>query len=180
MTANQWLGQMHFWGLMAAAWAWLFICWRPYRLDAPRYTLFRLRDELFLVATDENSLPFQHPAYTGLRNDLNSMIRFAEKMSFFRSLLFWFLIPRTLTDWQKMVVGLPLHVQKKLFRIRADASIAVANHVIYSSPLLLIVVYALQTLGHANHFTKSLVNRVRSAIAWPLEAQARDEYRLAS
>jgi hypothetical protein len=155
--------------------------WRPYRLDALRETLFRLRDELFLVAADETDLSFGHPAYTDLRNDLNGMIRFAEKMTLLRSLLFWLFMPSELTksEWRNRLLGLPLHVQKKLLRIRAEATVAVANHVIYGSPLVL-AIYALQTMGRANHFAQTLVNRVRSGIARPLEAQARDQYRLAS
>jgi hypothetical protein len=183
MTVAQWLGQMHFWSLLAGAWVLLFICWRPYRLDALREVLFALRDELFLVAIDDENLPFAHPAYTELRNNLNGMIRFAEKMTFSRSLLVWLLVPRELTtksDWDTKLRGLPLHVQRHLLRIRADATIAVANHVIHGSPLLLPAFYVLRTIGHVNHFAQTLVNRVRSGIARPLEAQARDQYRLAS
>ncbi|MDO8433669.1 MAG: hypothetical protein Q7S58_14790 [Candidatus Binatus sp.] len=181
MTIDQWLGEMHFWSLLAGVWLLLFACWRPYRLDALRETLFALRDELFLIADDEESLSFSHPAYTELRNHLNSMIRFAEKMTFFRSLVFWSSVPKAVTKSDvNELQGLPLHVQKRMLRIRAEASVAVANHVIYGSPLLLIVFHALQTIGHANNFAKTLVNRVRSGIARPLEAQARDQYRLAS
>jgi hypothetical protein len=183
MIVDQWLGQMHFWSLLSGAWLLLFTCWRPYRLDALRETLFALRDELFLIAADEKTLSFNHPAYTELRNDLNGMIRFAERMTFFRSLLFWLLVPKKLitkSDWNITIRGMPLHLQKKLLRIRADASAAVANHVIYGSALLLIVVYTLQTIGRASHVAQTLLNRVRSGIARPLEAQARDQYRVAS
>jgi hypothetical protein len=182
MTVHQWLGQMHFWSLMLATWVLLFICWRPYRLDALRDALFRLRDELFLLATDEQTLAFKHSAYTGLRNDLNGMIRFAEKMTFMRALLFWLIMPKALitSEWGTQIIGLPLHVQKKLVRIRTEASMAVGDHVINGSLPLLILIYALQSAGRANHFAKTLVARVRSAIVRPLEAQARDEYRLAS
>jgi len=183
MTADQWFGQMHFWILLAGAWGLLFVCWRPYRLDALREALFALRDALFLLAADDERLPFTHAAYTELRNDLNGMIRFAEKMTFSRSLLFWLFVPRGLiikSDWNTTLSGLPLHVQKHLLRIRADATIAVANHVIHGSPLLLPAFYLLRTIGHVNHFAQTRLNRLRSWIARPLEAQARDQYRLAS
>src|SRR6266851_8578279 len=185
MTVDQWLGQMHFWSSLAGAWVLLFICWRPYRLDALREVLFALRDELFFVAIDDENLPFEHPAYTELRNNLNGMNRFAEKMTFSRSVLFWRLVPKAKeltnkSDWDTKLRGLPLHVQRHLLRIRTDATLAVANHVIHGSPLLLPAFYALRTIGHVNHSAQSLVNRARSRIARPLEAQARDQYRLAS
>jgi hypothetical protein len=181
MNIDQWLGQMHFWTLLLGLWLLAFTCWRPYRLDALRDTLFALRDELFLLAVDDKDLSFEHPAYTELRNNLNGMIRFAEKMTFFRSLLFRLSLPRPPTpDLATQISGLPLHVQKRLLRIRTDATLAVANHAINGSPLVLVVFYTLWTIGRASHFAQTLVNRLRSGIARPLEAQARDQYRLAS
>jgi hypothetical protein len=174
------LGVLHFWSLVSLGWFWLFVCWKPYRLDALREQLFSLRDELFLEACDDEHFNFEHPAYRCLRDDLNSMIRFAEKMTLCRALAIWLFMPRDvltqLSSWEKDIQGLPLHAQKNILRIRQAATSAVANHVVYGSPVLL----ALRILSQVNHYVRKFYNRVRSWIARPLEAQARDQYRLAS
>ena len=65
------------------AWVLLYCFWRSYRTDALRQKLFALRDELFDLACD-SQLAFEDPAYWRLRRTLNSMIRFAHRLSFTR------------------------------------------------------------------------------------------------
>jgi hypothetical protein len=171
ITLEQLLGILHFWALVTVGWLWLFACWRPYRLDALREKLFALRDELFLLASQDRALPFEHPAYRCLRDDLNGMIRFAEKMTFFRAVLLWLSIPREIaqSDWEKELRGLPLHTQRNLLRIRSAAALAVSDHVVHGSPILLVLL----ALSRVNHFMKKFYNRLRSWVPRPLEAQAR-------
>lgn len=73
-------------GFYVALLALLLVLWRRYRIDALRYRLFVLRDELFDYAL-ENDVSFQAPAYVMLRRSINCMLRFAHKMVFTRFLL---------------------------------------------------------------------------------------------
>lgn len=64
----------------------VLLLWRWYRIDALRFRLLVLRDELFDYAF-EHGVPVQAPAYVMLRHSINSMMRFAHKMVFTRFLL---------------------------------------------------------------------------------------------
>ncbi len=64
----------------------LFWFWRGYRIDAFRQRLFSLRDELFDYAVN-GSVSFDEPAYMMLRNRINGMIRFANRVTFLRLVL---------------------------------------------------------------------------------------------
>ena len=64
----------------------VLLLWRLYRIDALRFRLLVLRDELFDYAF-EHGVPVQAPAYVMLRHSINSMMRFAHKMVFTRFLL---------------------------------------------------------------------------------------------
>ncbi|MBI1790616.1 MAG: hypothetical protein HYR60_24055 [Acidobacteria bacterium] len=54
--------------------------WREYRIERFRQRIFQIRDELFDFAAEGN-LSFDNPAYGALRASMNSMIRFAHRMS---------------------------------------------------------------------------------------------------
>lgn len=54
--------------------------WREYRIERFRQRIFQIRDELFDFAADGH-LTFDDPAYGALRSSMNSMIRFAHRMS---------------------------------------------------------------------------------------------------
>ena len=58
----------------------LAILFRELAVETLRHRLFRIRNELFLYWAD-SGLPFDHPAYVGLRYVFNSGIRFAHRMT---------------------------------------------------------------------------------------------------
>lgn len=65
---------------------WRFV-WLPFATRRFRQDLFDLRDSLFdKVASGETTLTFDSKAYCDLRNDLNTMIRFANRLGFVRLL----------------------------------------------------------------------------------------------
>ena len=59
--------------------------WRPYRVDLLRESLFLIRNELFEYMV-QHRIPFDSEPYVRLRLMLNSMIRYAHKITFSRAL----------------------------------------------------------------------------------------------
>ncbi len=171
---------LQFWIAILGFWVWLYCFWRPYRLDVLRENLFALRDELFSCAVDEG-LPFDHPVYRGLRHDLNSFIRFAEKMTLFRAMITLLVFGERLArpEWQNHLHGLPIHVQKRLLAIHHREVIEIANRVILGSPPLALILGLLELGSVASHLAGRIIGRIQRGIARPLEEQAR-EYRIAS
>jgi hypothetical protein len=64
-------------------WAFVYYCYRDYRLDMFREELFVIRAELFEFAAN-GDVPFDSPAYTILRNFINQMIRYAHTFTILR------------------------------------------------------------------------------------------------
>jgi len=60
--------------------------WRAALIDSFRANVFALRDELFDFAAAGN-ISFENPAYSELRVSMNSVIRFAERITFIRMCL---------------------------------------------------------------------------------------------
>jgi len=174
------LNVLHFWIAILVLWIWICLFWRPYRLDFARENLFALRDELFTLAVEEK-LPFDHPAHQGLRNDLNAIIRFAEKMTLFRALITIAVFGRRTkrAEWQTHLAGLPMHVVKRMLAIHQRGAAEIANYVILSSPLLMLIFGVLLIIARASIFATHFLSRIQKLIARPLEQQARD-YRMAS
>ena len=70
----------------------LAYCWRTYRVDGYRQSLFALRDELFDLAIEQWGL--DNPAYRNVRELLNSAIRFAHHTTLLRLWLSVRLLPK--------------------------------------------------------------------------------------
>ena len=80
--------------LASLALAW-HLFWRPFATCRFRQDLFDLRDSLFdKVDSGETTLKFDSTAYCDLRNDINTMIRFANHLGFAK-LLFTSLFVRS-------------------------------------------------------------------------------------
>ena len=60
---------------------WVGRAWCRLVLDEFRHKLFVARDELFLFAAD-GGIAFDHPAYLYMRENINGLIRFAERINF--------------------------------------------------------------------------------------------------
>ncbi|WP_289102403.1 hypothetical protein [uncultured Fusobacterium sp.] len=59
-----------------------------------RFKLFRIRHKLFILASEPNSLKYDDDLYRELEQNINSLIRFAHRNSYFETLIFslWFKI----------------------------------------------------------------------------------------
>ena len=67
-------------------WIAIFVFWRNYRIDKFRDQLFALRNELFDYAA-QGGVSFDEPAYGILRNTMNGLLRYAERISFTHAIL---------------------------------------------------------------------------------------------
>ena len=115
----------------------LFHRMRKYRMDALRQELFVIRDELFDYAAQGN-IAFHHPAYGALRSLINSLIRFAHKISFSRIIIFLMYglhknIPHPLLAVYEMEEGA---AKEKLKALHSRVAVVLSLHLICGSPLL--------------------------------------------
>jgi hypothetical protein len=74
-------------------WAFVYYCYRDYRLDAFREELFAIRGDLFEFAASGH-VPFSSPAYTILRNFTNQLIRYAHTLTMSRFIIVQWLASR--------------------------------------------------------------------------------------
>ena len=163
-----------------------YACLRAYYLDVFRQKLFALRDELFDFAAD-GGIDFSDPAYLELRQDLNGLIRFAHKISMFRLLLAsWTATPESMAEnrvvlqaWIARVDQLPPLSKRKLMDVRHEALSEVIFFVCRRS-LALSALYWLLKLAALWVNAARRLNRKLLSFAEALEAQARDEFTLAS
>lgn len=167
------LGLLLIWGLF-------YFCLRKYLLDNLRQTLFAIRDKLFDFAADDG-IGFDDFCYRTLRNDLNGLIFFADKMSFLRIAMSPF--PEEASqkqlEWLRRVEQLAPLPRKTLLAFRDEALFHAMNYVTRRSILLLLVSsilgFAALWLGTAG----SLIKKLRD-FGERLEAQASDEYSAAA
>ena len=121
----------------------LFYFWRQYRVDALREKLFRIRGELFDYAAT-GAVSFDDPAYARLRVLMNSMIRFAHKLTPSRVMLMvLFVKPLTeyapespLVKWEEAVSDLSPDKQVKLHEFHDRMMNVVVLHLTKSSVFL--------------------------------------------
>ena len=85
---------------LAGLWFFLTYFWRDYRIDALRDDLFALRDKLFVYAAEKN-IEFDDPAYTILRERMNTLIRFAHQLTLTKFLTAMVMIRRHQDYWQR-------------------------------------------------------------------------------
>lgn len=120
----------------------VFVLLRKCRVDALRHQLFVVRGELFDYALF-NGLAFDDPAHVMLRSSINSMLRFAHKVSFARFLVLsaafrWFSCTEMVTDrdrqWQEALgkVGDDEHRQK-IVELHEKVLLAVSRHTVLGS-----------------------------------------------
>jgi len=135
-------------GLLAWASLWflLFVCWRPYRVDAFRQSLFNLRHELFMYAA-QGEITFDDKAYRELRRRINGMLRFAHRVNFLRlsfSVLLNSISPNPLLTgpsekWRKCLQNVPSgHVRDKLTNIHYRMGVLMVRHMLTGSLTLLL------------------------------------------
>ena len=147
------LGLLTLWGLF-------YVSYRSYLLDNLRQTLFEIRDDLFdLAAIGE--VPFDAYCYRGLRQDLNSLILFADKMSFIRIILTP--MPENLNDrhekWYQSVNTAPPLVRRALLEMHQRAMYEVMMYITQRSIALLIFSSATRLAGLWIDAARQLFNR---------------------
>jgi len=105
-------------------WAIFYLSIRAFLLDNLRQNLFAIRDDLFDFAADDG-ISFDDSSYRELRDDLNSLIRFANKVSMLRLLLAQFFGGPTdstkIKNWIERVNQLPPLAKRKLISARMAA-----------------------------------------------------------
>jgi hypothetical protein len=160
-------------------WGFFYFSIRAYLLDDLRQNLFRIRDDLFDFAAD-GGIPFDDPSYRELRDDLNSLILFAEKLSFFRGLSAYWVTPRrSEPQWLRRLDQLEPLVGRRLRETHMRALDAVVHYVTDRSLMLLLLLWILRIVALWVNAARAFYQRL-PAFAEPLEAQARDEYRFAA
>jgi hypothetical protein len=142
--------------------------WRDLFVDSFRQNIFTLRDELFDYAAEGN-ISFEHPAYKDLRLAMNSVILYAEKITFLRW-VFALIVNKYAPDpvatkyWHRMVNSIASlgpgqrdHIARMHMRFQTE----IGRHMIYKSPLLLTgwIFYSIESA------VKSALNRAQSRFA---------------
>ncbi len=115
-----------------------------------RQRLFRIRDKLFDYAAQGN-ISFDDPAYTHLRSMLNSMLRFAHKVTFCRALLaYTYNVIRPSDQAAKEIErmlepirSLPSEKKLILLKFHAELLFAMFMYVLKRSPALWLIAGAL-------------------------------------
>jgi len=114
------------------------------RLDWFRQKMFSIRDEMFDYAADGN-IPFDHPAYTMLRHQMNGFIRYGHQLTVFGCLMT--LARRKIegetrdaswhSEWQKSLDSLSSNeVRKSLMTFYQRSMWLAIKRLLFGSPLL--------------------------------------------
>ena len=150
---------------------------KPLQVDLLRQRLFAIRDELFDFAAD-GGISFDDPVYRGLRDEINSFIRFAHKITFSRLVLtelFW--AGETVQPhWHELVAALPPLARSRIVQTHRDTGEVIVQHFIYYSPVVLAVygVVVLRSIWAQN------VHQRLMRLADSFEQQAREDSQLAA
>lgn len=161
-------------------WAFFYIWLRSFFLDNLRQALFEIRDNLFDFAAD-GAIPFDDFCYRILRDDLNGLILFADKMSFLR--IFLTPLPENAflreQEWLEHTTKLQPAVRRTLLSMRERALYRAMAYVIQRSVVLLVLTSIIRFAALWIDAAQAFSDKLRS-LAKRLEAQALDEYRSAA
>ncbi|MBI5903019.1 MAG: hypothetical protein HZB84_06015 [Deltaproteobacteria bacterium] len=130
-------------------WVYYFWFYRQYRVDKTRQDLFFLRNELFDYAAEGN-ISFDHPAYSLLRNTMNSIIRFTHRIDLVT--LFCIYVSTKFSPppsnnftiaFKNNLNAIPSNkVREDIEKFHIRMNIIVATHLIKSSiPLMLLTIF---------------------------------------
>lgn len=175
MTANA-IALLSSLGLLALC-LFAFYLWRDYRLDVFRERVFSLRDELFLYVL-ANRIDFANVAYSGLRDRMNTVLRFAHEFTFTRFVLAVFLRPfgeqnLELVAWEKAVDQLPEEDMRRRLREFRDAfAFAMLDYIMLRSFLRFLLLRPTKALAQA--WKRALLTKATPAIE-QLESDALEE-----
>ncbi len=85
-TMDEISSAMGFFLVFASFWLLVFVFWRLYRVASLRQDLFAMRDDLFDYAAS-GFIGFDNEAYLKMREEINSLIRFAHKLTTGRAIM---------------------------------------------------------------------------------------------
>ena len=153
-------GNLLIWIDLALLYLIVFVLYRKYRVDALRHRLFAIRGELFDYAL-ANGLAFSDPAYVMLRDTINSMLRFAHKLSVTRFLVLsatvrWFSCTEMVADherqWQEALgrVAVPEH-RRKIVELHEQALLAIGRHTTLGTVLWILPLANAPFVSHLRH-----------------------------
>jgi hypothetical protein len=135
------------WGVscLALVAVWQFML-RPTLVDYYRADLFKLRRRLFLFMAS-GKISSSNPAYKDLRKGINSLLRFAERVTFLRLIvtaLFARQNGRQLVARRTKLIAAAPNSEARQYLALVDEQIAVTTliHLIRTSPLVLLVALA--------------------------------------
>ena len=131
-------------------WAFVYLCYRDYRLDIFREELFIVRNELFEYAAS-GALPFDSPAYSLLRNFVNQMIRYAHSLTFTRYITVVIINSihgdgrhNIIMEWKKAVARIESEeVRNKLYGFHNRIATSIAGQIFRRSVVLFLLVIML-------------------------------------
>jgi hypothetical protein len=159
-------------------WVFVFYCWKDYRMDAFRESVFAVRDKLFLFAA-EGGIDFTHPAYTILRGRMNLVVRYAHEFTLARFILaarFSGSGKSETVRWSEALETLPLATKEKIQEFNTRFILATLEYIFFRSFALYVVFRPLKTFFQLRRFVKQmfLTPKVEQAVAC-LEYEARLE-----
>lgn len=152
----------------------MFWCYRDYKVDRFRQNIFQLRDQLFDSAKN-GDLSFDDDAYQMLRSTMNGAIRFAHRLNLAQVLLFILLVRNDRNtanvSFRKALkdnIACLSHDQQKLvLKYHLQMNRLVIEHLIYSSPVLLLtfifpLAYFLRAKKHIQKAFKQPLDKIDS------------------
>jgi hypothetical protein len=143
-----------------------------YRADNLRDHLFTLRDEMFLYALDHGIA--ETPAHENLRLMMNSLIRYAHRVSLARLMLLEISrrvlklkpsLPATYIEWVEAVKALPPDGAERMREFHAKAMLLIMTHMITGSPLLWPAFPLVMLHDVISKSTRAFIDRTVSAVS---------------
>jgi hypothetical protein len=143
-----------------------------YRADNLRDHLFALRDEMFLYALDHGIA--ETPAHENLRLMMNSLIRYAHRVSLARLMLLEISrrvlklkpsLPATYIEWVEAVKALPPDEAERMREFHAKAMLLIMTHMITGSPLLWPAFPLVMLHDVISKSTRAFIDRTVSAVS---------------
>jgi hypothetical protein len=123
---------------------WVFYFWFywQYRIEKTRQELFFIRNELFDYAAAGN-ISFNHPAYSLLREMMNSMIRFTHKVELFTLICLFIALRNSQPEkgryeiFKKELETLPVKIKEEFKKYVSYMNMVIVSHLIKGSILLM-------------------------------------------
>lgn len=128
-------------------WSSIVWLWRDFFVDDFRQSIFKMREELFLMAADDE-ISFDHPAYWMQRSAMNGMIRFAHRYSFTHFIVWTACVGESgnsiaaehIARWDAALASLDEKPRKKILEMRKRMHMLFLAHSIKSSPIMMALV----------------------------------------